>query len=135
MSRARVIAYRREVGFGAVLAPTSAAGPPAAFRAWDYSGRGNLRISRDVRVTAPETTFAFPGGPKLPEEVSVTPPAPFTGTASFTRTSESTFTWAGDLAVQFPGTGPIHLAGPRYGVRVCAADRCMNEGSESERPN
>ncbi|HKZ13722.1 MAG TPA: hypothetical protein VJL81_07750 [Solirubrobacterales bacterium] len=134
--RAQVFAHRRSVGFGAVLASRHAA--PAdrrvLFRAWMGDSAGRLRIAREVRVPATESSFSFPGGPKLPEEVTVEPPSPFAGTATFSRTPESTFSWSGDLSVEFPGTRPIRLAGPSFGAGVCDADRCVRQEPEREPP-
>ncbi|HET7508324.1 MAG TPA: hypothetical protein VFJ53_08205, partial [Solirubrobacterales bacterium] len=91
-------------------------------------------ISREVKVGATESTFVFPGGPKLPEEVTVEPPKPFAGSAAFTRTPESTFSWSGDLSVEFPGMNPVRLAGPGFGAGVCAVDGCVSQEPEPEPP-
>lgn len=131
--RAQVTARRGPVGFGAVLSARS--GPVdrrALFRAWTSDHSGRVQIYREVSVPAPESSFAFPGGPKLPEEVTVEPPQPFAGSASFTRTPESTFSWSGDLTVTFPGLPPIRLAGPSFEAGVCALDACVRQ--EPDRP-
>lgn len=102
---------------------------PAARRV-DYlaelrENAGRIRIDRKVIVAAPERSLHFPGVPHLPEETTVKPPAPFTGSAEFLRTPESTYTWSGDLAVTFPGLDPIRLTGPRFGVTICALKGCV----------
>lgn len=102
------------------------------FRASTSEQAGRVSISREVKVVAPESTVAFPGGPKLPEVMKVTPPAPFTGSATFARTPESTFTWTGDLAVDFPGLGPTRLSGPTFGARMCALEGCVDQEPETE---
>jgi hypothetical protein len=95
------------------------------------SGRaGQVSIQRKVTVAAPEDGIAFPGLPQVPEEVAVGPPAPFTGSAEFLRTHESTFTWTGDLAVDFPGLGRVRLAGPRFGARLCTLEGCISREPE-----
>lgn len=99
------------------------------FSAKRNEGAGGISITREAEVEAPESTFLFTGGKQLPEEVEVTPPAPFSGTASFIRTAESTFEWRGDLAVEFPGIDPIRLAGPSFSAGVCALEECVSQGT------
>jgi hypothetical protein len=135
--RAQVLAHRGDIGFGAILYRRDLVpfGSRALFRAWDYDRAGRMRISREVMLRAPESTFAFPGAPKLPEDVTLAPPSPFTGTASFSRSPESTFIWSGDLAVAFPGTGRIPLTGPGFEAGVCALEGCVRQEPEREPPS
>ncbi|HEX4305738.1 MAG TPA: hypothetical protein VHZ54_06875 [Solirubrobacterales bacterium] len=125
---------RQRLDFGTVVFHRHARPDDRRVQFWaSTSGRaGRVSISREVKVTAPESTVAFPGGPKLPEELKVTPPAPFTGSAIFARTSESTFTWTGDLAVDFPGLAPLRLSGARFGARMCALLACVAQEPETE---
>jgi hypothetical protein len=106
------------------------AGRRAVFRVERREGSGRISITREAKVEAPESTFRFPGGPKLPEEVEVKPPAPFSGSASFVRTPESTFEWVGDLSVDLPGIDPVRLAGPAFSASVCALGGCVRQESE-----
>jgi hypothetical protein len=101
------------------------------FRAFRREREGRISIEREVKVEAPETSFASVGGPKMPEEIEVKPPAPFVGSATFTRTAESTFEWSGDLAVTFPGLPPVRLAGPKFSASVCAGNRCVTKPSKA----
>lgn len=80
--------------------------------------RAPLTIYRHIRVPAPASTFLD----AHPEHLTVSPPAPFSGTAALARTPESVFTWEGDLSVQFPGLDPIPLAGPSF-----ESDYCLRE--------
>lgn len=127
--RSAVGAWRHQVRFGASLFHRHARPPGrrVSFRAAVTERRGDVTIHREAKVAASERTVAFPGGPKLPEEIEVTPPAPFTGSATFTRTPESTFAWIGDLAVHFPGIAPVRLAGPRFAARMCAREACLSQ--------
>jgi hypothetical protein len=79
------------------------------------SGRVPLTIYRHITVPAPASTFRD----AHPERLTVSPPPPFSGTGALARTSESVFTWAGDLSVQFPGLDPIPLAGPGFELDYC----------------
>ncbi len=62
----------------------------------------------------------------------IQPPAPFTGSATFSRTPESTFTWTGDLAVAFPGTNPLPLSGRASRLEYCALRSCIYQASPEE---
>jgi hypothetical protein len=108
---------------------------PAARRV-DYvaelrENSGRVTVDRKVVVAAPERSLLFPGAPHLPEEITVKPPAPFSGSADLLRTPESTFTWSGDLAVAFPGLDPIRLAGPRFSAEICTAKGCASRDAEA----
>jgi hypothetical protein len=93
---------------------------------------GRISVHRKVVVAAPERSLLFPGAPQLPEEFATNPPAPFSGGAEFLRTPESAYTWSGDLAVSFPGLGPIRLAGPRFAVTICALKGCVSRAGENK---
>jgi hypothetical protein len=89
-----------------------------------------VTIHRKVVVAAAESSLRFPGAPAMPEEIATKPPAPFSGSAEFLRTPESTFKWGGDLAVAFPGLDPVRLTGPRFGVVICALKGCVISSAE-----
>ena len=67
-----------------------------------------------------------------PRSASVTPPAPFTGTASFQQEAEHQFSWTGDLAVEMPGVGEVSLAGPKFETSVCVGHKCRGDKDETE---
>lgn len=49
------------------------------------------------------------------DEATVTPPAPFSGNATYRRAvAKESETWAGTLAGDFPGLGTVSLAGPKF---------------------
>jgi hypothetical protein len=79
------------------------------------SRRVPLTIYRHISVPARTSTFRD----AHPEHLTVSPPPPFSGTGTLTRTPESVFTWRGDLSVEFPGLDPIPLAGPSFGSEYC----------------
>ena len=102
-----------------------------AFTAELKEHAGRISIDRKVLVKTDESSLVFPGVPSLPEELEVKPPAPFSGRGKFLRTHESTFDWSGDLAVAFPGLGPVHLTGPRFDIVMCASKACILRQSEA----
>ncbi|MBS1892121.1 MAG: hypothetical protein JST59_12565 [Actinobacteria bacterium] len=133
-ARARVGSWslqRKAVTFGAALFHRDARPRDrrVEFSASISDRAGRVRVQHEVEVAAAESDVAFPDGP-LSETATVTPPAPFIGTATFTRTHESTFTWTGDLSVAFPGLDPVRLAGPRFGARLCTAEGCISRDQE-----
>lgn len=101
------------------------------FRAFRKEADGRIAITREAKVEARESSFSLTGGPKMPEEVELKAPAPFAGSATFTRTAESTFEWGGDLSVTFPGLAPVPLAGPSFSTSVCAGKRCATKSSKA----
>lgn len=110
--------------------------PPARrvfYEAASYDRRGPIHIIRRIRLGTDTSTFQLPNFATAPETAVIQPPAPFTGSATFTRTPESTFSWTGDLAVAFPGTDPVPLAGPDFRLDYCAVRSCIEQDSPQER--
>jgi hypothetical protein len=83
-------------------------------------------------VAADTSTFSLPDFATSPETAVIQPPFPFTGSATFARTPESTFTWFGDLAVSFSGIDPLPLAGSGFRLHYCAIRGCVDEESTVE---
>lgn len=71
-----------------------------------------LSIRRFVTEMAPRSSFAV--RPHL-RGATVTPPPPFSGTASFGRRSDGVpASWSGSLSVSFPGKPDVPLTGPDF---------------------
>lgn len=60
-----------------------------------------------------------------PTELAITPPGPFTGSATFKLESPTQASWTGDLAVDFLGLGKTSLAGPGWWAGACEST-CTN---------
>jgi hypothetical protein len=69
-----------------------------------------LSVSRFVTEMAPASSFAV--GPHL-RTATVTPPAPFSGTAIF-ESRRTLPSWSGSLSVSFPGKVGVPLTGPNF---------------------
>jgi hypothetical protein len=67
-----------------------------------------------------------------PRSATVTPPAPFTGTATFQQKSADEFSWTGDLAVELPGSGEVSLAGPKFKTALCLERSCRGDEEQAE---
>ena len=88
--------------------------------------RGPIEIARTASTqVADRATFAFSAPGTDPVTASVAPPFPFSGSASFERTSDGAPTWAGDLAVELPGIGTAPLTGPTYTAKLCRSLACL----------
>jgi hypothetical protein len=110
--------------------------PPARrvfYEAGAYERLGSVQIAHKVRLAADTSTFLLPGFPVTAESAVIHPPSPFTGSATFAPTPESTFSWTGDLAVSFPGIDPIPIAGPEFHLRFCTFRGCIDQRSPAER--
>lgn len=73
-----------------------------------------MTISRFVGSEAPRMAFKFDDAL---DSATVTPPAPFSGTARFRNDSDGTSFWTGSLKAPVPGLGRVRLAGPGFHAR------------------
>lgn len=97
------------VVFAAVVGPKQL--PLRFFIAGTSERQGALRIKRSVLVEGEPVSFDFL------ENLSsaiVSPPKPFSGTASFKRNADDSTEWFGTLSVALPGVGSIALTGPIF---------------------
>jgi hypothetical protein len=70
---------------------------------------GGIRIDRALSGEASPNAFSF--GQNL-RTATLSPPAPFSGSASLSRSKNSfSAIWTGDLALDFPGRAAVSLAG------------------------
>jgi hypothetical protein len=76
---------------------------------------GSLGIFRGVFVHASPATFVADNALSL---AGVTPPAPFSGSASFQRGPTGAKSWTGPLAVSFPGAPNVPLTDPRFKAQL-----------------
>jgi hypothetical protein len=115
------------------FAPGSRPPPQRVFyEASLYQSLGAIRVIRRIRIATVTSTFRLPNFATAPENAVIEPPSPFTGSGTFARTPESTFSWSGDLAVSFPGTDPMSLAGPDFRLDYCAVRSCIDQESPAE---
>jgi hypothetical protein len=83
----------------------------ARFLAATEQSSGQVAVYRLALAFAPSQTFIFNSALS---SASLTPPAPFSGTGSFSQGEAGTRSWAGTLAVSFPGAEDTPLAGPQF---------------------
>lgn len=85
------------------------------FLAVSEGTEGDLGFYRVAFATASPLTFAFDNRLSFG---SVTPPPPFSGSASLQRNPGGTKTWTGPLAVSFPGQPLVPLTGPLFKTQL-----------------
>lgn len=84
----------------------------ARVQASRFENRPNMLITREVTIDeAPSTGFAFDAGL---DHATVAPPAPFAGTATFTRIDDFASRWEGPLTVSFAGGANVPLTGREF---------------------
>jgi hypothetical protein len=81
------------------------------------SPQPRLSVFRSIQATTKDfTTFSVvKASHGRVDEATVTPPAPFSGSATYRRAvAKRSETWAGSLTGDFPGLGTVSLAGPEF---------------------
>jgi hypothetical protein len=80
-----------------------------------------VALAEEVREPVQIARVVFGGGPasecplaESPDPVTVTPPSPFSGTATLQRNPDGSADWAGSLSVPMLGRGTVALAGPAF---------------------
>lgn len=81
------------------------------FYAERYGTVGRIGLYRVAYAVGPKSSFA--SNPQV-SFGTVHPPAPFSGSATLSRGPGGTRSWAGTLAVGFPGEAPVSLVGPQF---------------------
>jgi hypothetical protein len=87
-------------------------GSAVSYWATIVESRLGLRIERTI-ITGAESATYVPGAAG---EVTMTPPAPFSGAVEYRPNDPAGHVWQGTLSALFPGLGPVPLAGTRFGV-------------------
>jgi hypothetical protein len=70
------------------------------------------------------STFVSPDPLHPTREATISPPAPFTGSATFRRESPGPVSWSGDLKVELPGFGEVPLTGDGARATMCEPPGC-----------
>jgi len=90
--------------------------------------RSGMAITRQASAfTTPETFAVSPLG-QQPLTATVSPPAPFSGTATFEEQADGTTRWSGDLKTELPGRGAVSLTGSAYRAQLCRNFACFCPG-------
>jgi hypothetical protein len=124
-----LLAGREEAGGGSLEFSAFAtglalpgSGPLTNFSATYTHRRGKLTIFASTKKFGEEKgLFSLTAPEGTPTEATVTPPAPFSGSATFKLESPTTASWTGDLSVEIPTLGTVSLAEPGWWAGACAA--------------
>jgi hypothetical protein len=82
--------------------------------------RGRIEIDRFAEVRTGEESVSFVGPGVHPTSATVTPPEPFSGTATYTKAPPpGALPWLGSLSVALPGLGTVPLAGEGFKAVAC----------------
>ncbi len=113
----------RSVGFSAsTWSPPES--PLTTFGASVVERRRGMRIFRHTFASGEESQLTAGDSRPHPLSATVTPPAPFHGSAEFQRTAEGDRSWTGSLSVHFPGLDRVELTGPSFDARFCQHSGC-----------
>jgi hypothetical protein len=85
------------------------------FLATEAASEGSIGIARFVFAAAPPAAFAFDDALSL---AGVTPPPPFSGSATFTHGVGGARSWTGSLAVSFLGAADVPLTGASFNASL-----------------
>ena len=80
------------------------------FSASIFERKRHLTIFRTVGALAGVDAFTVTASNKTPVLATVSPPAPFSGTATYEKAQGSSSSWAGSLSASVPGLGIVPLA-------------------------
>lgn len=111
--------------------PLSKAFPDeSSFMAMVAEFQRNLIITRSILGQSNGDAFATVMSHGKLIRATVEPPAPFSGSATYSKTSAvPSENWTGDLAVEFPGIGKVSLAGPEFCAESALLTSCEDSPS------
>ncbi len=126
--RLEAIAGHGKVRFGADRTEAKAKGKTkifSTFTAVAARSRGKLHeLSLVLMLFEPPSSFLSPQ-PEFPTRAAtIAPPAPFSGTGTFTREPGKAASWSGNLRVELPGFGPVPLAASDSRASMCEQPGC-----------
>lgn len=86
----------------------------SAFGGTLFESVGRLAIIRSIEASADVSAFTTSESGGEVTLATITPPSPFTGSATYEKQNGSPATWTGTLAGTFLGRGEVSLAGPGF---------------------
>lgn len=98
--------------------------PLTTFGASVVERHRGLTIFRHTFAEGKESQLIAGDSRPHPLSATVTPPAPFHGSAEFQRAPEGDRSWTGSLSVDFPGLERVALTGPSFDAHFCQHSGC-----------
>jgi hypothetical protein len=108
-------------------------GPSVFFSASSAAQRHGFFVFTSVSAEGKLATFLTPDPAGTLEDASVSPPAPFHGSATFHLDSPTSANWTGTLGVELPGVGDVPLAGAGFWSALCEDTTCTKTAPPSVR--
>jgi hypothetical protein len=111
--------------------------PEPLFQSFDasiYRREPGLTVTSLATVHGTAGDFVSPEPSEPLSAATVSPPAPFSGSAAFEMASARQAEWSGDLAVEIPGYGRVPLTGPKIAAGLCETKACTPTLPKSLRP-
>jgi hypothetical protein len=99
-------------------------GPSVFFSASSSTQRHGFFVFASVSAEGEPASFLTPDPAGTLEDASVSPPAPFHGSATFHLDSPTSASWTGTLGVELPGVGSVPLAGAGFWSALCEDTTC-----------
>lgn len=99
-------------------------GPSVFFSASSSVQRHGFFVFASVSAEGEPAMFLTPDPAGTLEDASVSPPAPFHGSATFHLDSPTSASWTGTLGVELPGVGDVPLAGTGFWSALCEDLTC-----------
>ena len=97
------------------------------FSASRVEARRGMPIIRTVtRSSTREGSFTIEPSDR-PETATISPLAPFHGTAGFHAAPGEAGKWEGAITVELPGAGTVQLTGAAFETQLCLGRRCVGE--------
>ncbi len=99
-------------------------GPSVFFSASSSVRRHGFFVFASASAEGKPSMFLTPDPAGALENASVSPPAPFHGSATFHLDSPTSASWTGTLGVELPGVGDVPLAGADFWSALCEDATC-----------
>lgn len=125
--RKKAIALRKIPSFEYCQARRAVGSAPHPFTFFAGSAterREGMAIFREAVVSGTDDDLVTGEAGDFPLRATVTPPAPFLGSAAFQRMPAGNNAWTGSLSIELPGAGRVPLAGTGFSARLCQDSGC-----------
>lgn len=88
------------------------------FSAYLVESHGGMSTIRSINASSRSESFVVSGSDGEITSATITPPKPFTGSATYEKQGDLPATWTGSLAGDFLGRGEVSLTGPQFTAKI-----------------
>jgi hypothetical protein len=86
--------------------------------------RPSMIVTHSAGASDGPDAFAVTPLGAVPATATVSPPSPFEGSATLTKSPGGATSWTGDLSVELPGRGTLDLTGRSFAAKLCRNISC-----------